>query len=320
MNLKQKKIILAPMAGITDLPFRIVCKEMGADTVYSEMISAAGIYYNQGKTLDFLQTDKKEWPVVFQLFGSDPKHFSRAAKTIQDLLRKRFSQVKLEKNFSLDINFGCPVKKVIKQGAGCALMEKPRLAKEIIKATSENTSLPVSLKIRAGYKKTTALDFLENFRDLGWKSVMIHGRTFAQGFSGPINLELIKKTKQLFPGKKVIANGGAYGPETAKQILEETLADGIAFGQGAMGNPWIFKQTKNFLKTGKYEKPTLNDIKKIALKHANLMQKHKGKDTAIEMRKHLGWYFRNIPGAKKTRKALFSAKTFSEIREIISSI
>lgn len=302
------------MAGITDLPFRLICKEMGANIVYSEMISAAGIYYNQKKTLDFLQTDEREWPVFFQLFGSDPKHFAKAAEIINEKFKNQ------KENIGIDINFGCPVKKVIKQESGCALMEKPDISGKIIKAVSENTNLPISIKIRAGYKKIDAIQFLDDIADFDWKTVTIHGRTFSQGFSGPVDFNIIKKIKQKFPTKTVIANGNVYCPEDAVDLLQKTGADGIAIARGAMGNPWIFGQIKDFLESAGYRKPDLEEIKKTALKHARLMKKYKGENSAVEMRKHLGWYFKNIPDAKRIRNLFFSANNFQQIRAIINKI
>jgi len=311
-NLPNIKIILAPMAGITDLPFRLICKEHGADIVYSEMISVAGLFYNGKKTKELLKTIPEEQPMAFQLFGTEPKHFAKATKLITNQSASQSAQ--------LDINFGCPVKKVIKQGAGCALMEKPKLAREIIQAVLENTTLPVSIKIRAGIKKIDALNFLEKVADLNWKTVIVHGRTYENGFKGPINLELIKKIKEKFPQKNVIANGGILTPEDAKKVLKKTNVDGLAIARGTLGNPWIFEQIKSFLKTGKYKKPSVSEIKNTALRHARLFIKHKKEEDIREFRKHLGWYFKGIPKAKKIRKDLFAIESYEKIKQLIRKI
>ncbi len=308
-----KKIILAPMAGITDLPFRLICKKFGADTVYSEMVSAAGLFYNQEKTKKLLKTVPEEWPAAFQLFGSKPEHFAKAVELITNQLKKNPAN-------QLDINFGCPVKKVIKQGAGCALVEKPDLAKKIIKAVLENTTLPVSLKIRAGIKDMNALDFLKKLADLNWKTAVVHGRTYKQGFSGPADLSLIRKIKESFPKKIIIANGGIMSPENAKEVLGKTGADGVAIARGALGNPWIFQQIRDYFKIGRYSQPNIEEIKNIAIEHLELFLKYKGEKNNHEFRKHLGWYFKGIPDAKKIRNRLFQANNFKAILKLIKSI
>lgn len=310
------------MAGITDLPFRLVCKEHGADLVYSEMISAAGLLHNKAKTLEYVNSNWQDRPLIVQLFGNKATDFVRAAQIIDNLPTK-INEVDIpvpRRPEGIDINFGCPVKKVVKQGAGCELMKNSALARKIIKATANNTSLPISIKIRAGVGSIDALNFLEQVADLNWKTVIIHGRTFKDGFSGPIDFELIKKIKAAFPKKIVIANGGILTPQDAKEMLEKTGADGIAIARGALGSPWIFSQIKTFLKTGKYNEPTLEEIKKTALGHAQLMKIYKGKNSACEFRKHLGWYFKGLPGVKEIRKQLQSVSRIDDIKEMLDQI
>lgn len=313
MNKKNPLLILAPMAGITDLPFRLICKKYKADLVYSEMISATGLFYNSKKTEKLLQTTDIEQPVVMQLFGNDPSHFVKATKIINKKLNKN-------KENQIDINFGCPVKKIIKQGAGCVLMEKPDLAKKIIQAVSENTNLPISIKIRAGIENTNALNFIDKVADLNWKTVIIHGRTFEQGFTGSVDFNLIKEIKEKYPKKNIIANGGINTPEDAKNILEKTEVNGIALAQGVLGKPWIFKQINDYLKMGKYSSPSINLIKKTVLDHLKLFIKYQGENNIQEFRKHLGWYFKGIEGAKKIRKNLFKIKNSKEVIEIVNKI
>jgi tRNA-dihydrouridine synthase B len=310
------------MAGITDLPFRLICKKFGAGMVYSEMVSATGLFYDGEKSKELLKTIPKEQPLAIQLFGAEPKHFAKATKIVDKILndkvetRSRVLGTSLQNQ--IDINFGCPVKKVINQGAGCALMKKPKLARKIIQVVLRNTSLPVSIKIRTGIEKNNALDFLKEVADLKWKTVIIHGRTYEQGFGGPIDLELIKKIKQAHPEKNIIANGGIIKPEDAKNVLEKTGADGIAIAQGALGKPWIFQQIKDHLKTGKYSEPNIEEIKKTISNHLGLFLKHKGEENIKEFRKHLGWYFKGLSGAKNIRKKLFEIENSKDIIKILN--
>ncbi|MEA2007007.1 MAG: tRNA-dihydrouridine synthase [Patescibacteria group bacterium] len=308
------------MAGITDLPFRVICKEHSADALYSEMVSATGLCHNnKAKTLSFINSCKQDFPLFVQLFGSKPEDFAKATKLIDSLPRTNNSG-KTRKPEAIDINFGCPVRKVIKQGAGCELMKDPPLARKIIQAVLANTNLPVSIKIRASVGKYDAMNLLNHIHDLDWKIVIVHGRTFKEGFTGPIDFKLIKKIKKSFPSKSVIANGGIFSPENAKKVLEKTGADGVAIARGALGNPWIFSQTKDLLKTGKYSVPTKDETKKVTLRHANLMKKFKGDKSITEFRKHLGWYFKSIPGAKKLRQKLFEINGYDELEEELKLI
>ena len=269
------------MAGITDSAFRQICKDFGADVVYSEMASATALVYNPQPTLEMLKFSKKERPYVVQLFGSNPEHFAIATKLI----------TKKIKPDGIDINFGCPVKKVQKQGAGAVLMNDLKLAHKIIEITIENTNLPVSIKCRSRVGDVDVLHFLNFIKDLDIKAIMIHGRTLNQGHSGSVDCEIIKKARNYFKGV-VIANGGVKDKKTAQELLEKTGADGIGIGQGALGKPWIFKQ---FLIDG-CELP-ISEIKKITLRHAKLVYKLKGEQGIIEMRKHLCWYVSGLPNA-----------------------
>lgn len=297
------------MAGITDPVFRYLCRKLNPKVpliTYSEMVSAAGLFYdNREKSLELTKRLPNDSPFYVQLFGNDPKHFAFATKLIKDAN-------------GIDINFGCPVKKVIKQGSGCALMRDPLKAKEIVKAVTENTDLPVSIKIRAGIENINALKFLEPLADLNWQTAIVHGRTFKQGFSGPINFKLIKKIKEIYPNKTIIANGGIFNPETAKEALEKTSANGVAIGRGVFGNPWIFTQIQDYLNTNNYKKITKSTIKKTALDHTQLMIDHYGETSGlIQMRKHFGWYFRNFPKSKELRKKLMTVKNPKALLQIL---
>lgn len=313
------------MAGITDLPFRLVCRQRGADIVYSEMVSAAGIFYNRhlpiekNKSLQLAETCQVEQPMYLQLFGNNPEHFAFATKLLSDL-PPAGTGPGIFRPSGIDINFGCPVKKVMKQGCGCSLMRDPALARRILEAVLKNTSLPVSIKIRTGIENHSAKDLLEKVADLDWKIVIVHGRTYAQGFSGEIDSELIKSLKERYPGKTVIANGGIYTPEQARRILEETNADGIGIARGAWGNPWIFQQVKQFLQTGTYKKPSLAEIKDTALEHAKLLYKSSRSPSLEEFRKHLVWYFKGINNAKRFRDCLLNVSSIEDIQKAIAAI
>lgn len=323
--LEQPLIILAPMAGITDLPFRLICKTHGADIVYSEMVSATGIFYNRhlpvekNKSLLLAATCSAEQPMHLQLFGCEPEHFAYSARLLSGL-PPAGAEPGLYRPSGIDINFGCPVKKVMKQGCGCSLMRDPALARKIIEAVLANTSLPVSIKIRTGIERHTAEEFLDAVADQDWQTVMIHGRTFAQGFTGNIDSPLIKSIKEKFPNKTVIANGGVYSPEQARQVLEETNADGIGIARGAWGNPWIFSQAKEYLLTGTYKKTSLDEIKKTALEHARLLYDSSASPSREEFRKHLAWYFKGLNNAKQTRNRLLQVSNFQDIQNAIAAI
>jgi tRNA-dihydrouridine synthase B len=304
---------LAPMAGITDSAFRQVCKEYGADVVYSEMASVNALVYNPRKTLEMLVSSKKESPYIIQLFGSNPDHFARAVKLLSN--KRELSKFKIQ-NLKLpdgiDINFGCPVKKVQKQLAGAVLMNDMKLAREIIKTTIENTKLPVSIKTRSRVGDVDILEFLKFMKGLDIKALMIHGRSLSQGHSGPVDLAIIKKARKYFPGI-ILANGGVKDHESARLMLEKTGADGIGIGQGALGNPSVFQEVKS----QKSKVKSKEELLKIALKHAEMAYKLKGEQGVIEMRKHLCWYVQGLPGARHLRERLVRVTTLNEIRKIL---
>ncbi len=312
---------LAPMAGFTDSAFRQICKEFGADVLYSEMASATALVYSPKKTLELIEFDKQERPYVVRLFGSDPKHFEKAVKLIGShplsvpaLPAGRSPSGRGRSIDGIDINFGCPVKKVAKQGAGAVLMNNLKLSKEIIKSVIDSTDLPVSIKCRVGTSRgLSLLGFLENINDLDIKAVMIHGRTLAQGFSGPINTEIIKKARDYYGGI-ILANGGVNNYDDAVRILDKTKADGLGIARGALGRPWIFKA----IRTGQSVERTAKPIFKIALKHAKLAFKLKGKQGLVEMRKHLCAYVQGLPGAKEMRRELVKIESIKDIEEVFN--
>lgn len=309
-KLKKPIYALAPMAGVTDSAFRQICKQFGADVVYSEMISATAIVYNSKKTLALMEFAKKERPFVVQLFGANPEHFAKAVKIVEKKIKPD----------GLDINFGCPVKKVARQGAGAVLMEDCGLAREIIEAVINNTKLPVSIKIRSQVRSTTALDFLKGLSDMDIKAVMIHGRTMAQGQSGEVDWQIIKQARPLVKGV-LLANGGVKSAADARDLLQKTGADGIGIGQGALGRPWIFKQLKikNYgLRIKNAEGNNKKEIFKVMLKHAKLVEKLKGRQGIVEMRKHLCWYVRGLPDAGALRQKLVEVESLTDIKNILN--
>ena len=261
LKLPKPILALAPMAGYTDSAFRLLCKEYGADVVYSEMISVNAICFNNQKTLNMLKHQPKEYPLVLQLFGSQPEKFESAIKIINSQLANQA--------VGIDINFGCPAHKVIKTGSGASLMHQTDTAYQIIKTVCQNTKLPVSIKIRSQVKNVTALDFIAKIKDLPWTTLMLHGRTLNQGFSGPVDHSITKKIKQLLPHKIILANGGINDIQTAQAALQQSQADGLGIARGSWGNPWIFKD----IKANQSQLISWPQRKKAMLKHAQLFLK-----------------------------------------------
>ncbi len=293
---------LAPLAGVGDQAFRQMCKNFGADVVYSEMASVTALKYSPAKTLELLEYSKSERPYVVQLFGSDPEHFKIASKIVS-------AEIKPD---GIDINFGCPVPKVAKQNAGAELFKDIKLSRQIIEATIASTDLPVSIKTRTQAGAVNILEFLDYMRDLDIKAIMIHGRTLKQGFAGTIDCEVIKKARNYFGGT-IIANGGVINSQSAVQILSSSGADGLGIGRGAFGRPWIFSE----LKDKNYRIPEKEEIFDIILEHAELVKKYKGEEMLVEMRKHLCWYLQGFPGAKHLREKLILIETIDDIRKIL---
>ncbi len=305
------------MAGITDLPFRLICKKLGADIVYSEMVSATGLFYDSKKTFNLVKTIPEEFPMILQLFGNDPEHFKKAVKIISSLPEKKTDD-KPARPQGIDINFGCPQKKIFKQGSGCALMKDFKKSRKIIETSIEASALPISIKIRAGVEEKTAIEFLKEVGDLNWETLMIHGRTFEEGFVGPVNTELMKKIKEMFPEKKIFINGGIISPEVAKDLFEKTSADGIGIARGALGDPWLFQQIKEFFATGEYSIPSKEEIIRTALEHIELFKKYKESANPAELKKHLFWYIKSFEGARKTRQQIMITESLKDMRNIIS--
>lgn len=312
LKLKKPILALAPMAGVTDSAFRQICREQGADVVYTEMVSADGLFYDSKKTLSLLKSNKTERPVIVQLFGKYPEKFAKAAKVCE------------EAGFDgIDINFGCPAKKVTAHGGGVTLMRDFKKCRKIILAVLSGTKLPVSIKIRTsiknGDRKVTALNFIKKIKDLPLSAIMIHGRSYENLFSGEIDYQMIVKVKKEFGGI-VLANGGINTPEDAKKMMALTGCDGLGLARGVYGRPWLFKQIKDFLKTGKYEELTRSQIKKVILSHAALARKEKGEHGLIELRKHLLWYVSGWKNAKAIRSELVKVENIGQIKKIFSKM
>ena len=304
-------IILAPMAGVTDLPFRLLCKEQGAGLLCMEMVSAKAIYYNNKNTESLMEIDERERPVSLQLFGSDADIMSEMAKKIE------------EKPFDiLDINMGCPVPKVAGNGEGSALMKKPELVREIVSKVVKATCKPVTVKIRKGFDEScvNAVEIAKIIEDCGAVAVAVHGRTREQYYSGRADWDIIRQVKEAV-SIPVIGNGDVTGPESAKRMLEETGVDGIMIGRAARGNPWIFGQIKEYLETGTLpQKPELSEVREIMLRHAKMQLKCKGEYTGIrEMRKHVAWYTAGYPNSAKLRAKINEVETYQELEALLNT-
>lgn len=302
-------VILAPMAGVTDLPFRLLCKEQGADLICTEMVSAKGIMYHNKNTEDLLRIDDKERPVSLQLFGSDPDIISEQAKRIE------------ERNFDiLDINMGCPVPKVVNNGEGSALLKNIPLAAEIIEKTVKAIKKPVTVKFRKGFEHddVQAVEMAKAAEASGAAAVAVHGRTREQYYSGKADWDIIAQVKQAV-SIPVIGNGDIFTPQDAKAMLEQTGCDGIMVARGARGNPWIFHQIKTFLETGEEaEKPSFETVCKMILRHARMQTDWKGEKRGIlEMRSHAAWYTSGYPHSATLRRKMNDIQTYETLEKML---
>jgi len=307
-TLKKPFLCLAPIAGYTDSAMRQLCKKFGADLVFTEMISTNAIVHSNKTTKKLLKYSEKERPIVAQLFGNDPEYFAKAAKIVEKL------------GFDgIDINMGCPARKVFKNQSGVGLLKNKKLALEIVKATVEATKLPVSVKTRPGIDSSEGfLEFAKELEKAGIKALTIHGRTHSQRFSGPVDWDLIKKIKKELD-IVVIGNGGITSAKEAKKRLEETNVDGLMIARGAIGNPWIFQEIKDYLKTGNLPKPKSSEERfKMMLEHAKLAVKFKGEKRGIkEMRKHFVKYVHGLPKAREMREKLVRIKNLKELEKLL---
>lgn len=301
--------ILAPMAGVTDLPFRLLCKEQGAGLLCMEMVSAKAIQYNNKNTKALLEIHPEELPVSLQLFGSDPDVISEIAKRIEEL------------PFSiLDINMGCPVPKIAKNGEGSALMKNPKLVYEIVRKTARAIQKPVTVKIRKGFDDTciNAVEIAKIIEDAGGKAVAVHGRTREQYYSGKADWDIIRQVKEAV-AIPVIGNGDVVSGESAIAIQKETGCDGVMIGRGAQGNPWIFSELLEYERTGRMPlRPSVEAIRKMMLRHAQLQMQYKGEYLGIrEMRKHVSWYTSGLPNSAKLRDEINRVDNYEELEKLL---
>lgn len=303
------QVVLAPMAGVTDLPFRILCHEQGAGLVCMEMVSAKAIYYHNKNTDMLMQTAPGEHPVSLQLFGSDPQIMSEMARQIE------------ERPFDiLDVNMGCPVPKVVNNGEGSALMKDPVLVRKIVTSMAKAVKKPLTVKIRMGFDQEhiNAVEIAKIIEDSGAAAVAVHGRTRQQYYSGEADWEIIRQVKEAV-SIPVIGNGDVDSPEKARKMLEETGCDGVMVGRAARGNPWLFGRIVRYLENGELvEKPSAREVKDMILRHARMQLEYKGEYTGMrEMRKHVAWYTAGYPRSSKLRQAVNELESLKQLEELL---
>lgn len=308
----ENNFILAPMAGVTDLPFRLLCKEQGAGLLCMEMVSAKAIYYGNKNTESLLEIDPGEHPVSLQLFGSDPEIISEMAKKIE------------ERPFDiLDINMGCPVPKVVNNGEGSALMKQPKLVEAILKKTVRAIRKPVTVKIRKGFDDASvnAVEIAKIAESCGVSAVAVHGRTREQYYAGKADWDIIRQVKEAL-SIPVIGNGDITCARDAKQMAVETGCDGFMIGRGAQGNPWIFRQLREYFETGtEPEKPSFSQVAEMLLRHARMQLRIKGEYTGMrEMRKHAAWYTSGYKNSAKLRGRINEVENYEQLEALFRSV
>lgn len=305
----ENNLILAPMAGVTDRPFRKLCREQGCGLLYTEMVSAKAILYHNRNTKELLQVEQEERPIAVQLFGSDPDIVSDMAAQMED-----------GPYDIIDFNMGCPVPKVVNNGEGSALMKNPRLAEKILSSMVKKVKKPVTVKIRRGFDENleNGVEIAKLAEQCGVAAVAVHGRTRQQFYSGRADWEIIRKIKEAVK-IPVIGNGDVFTPEDAKKMLEQTGCDGIMVARGAQGNPWIFRRIRHYLETGELlAGPDREEICRMILRHAQMQVERKGENLGMkEMRKHIAWYTAGLPHSASVRRECNHVESLEGLGELL---
>lgn len=306
----ENNLILAPMAGVTDLPFRLLCKEQGAGLICTEMVSAKAIHFQNKNTESLMEIEERERPVSLQIFGSEPDLMAEIAKRIE------------HRNFDiLDINMGCPVPKVVNNGEGSALMKKPELVHEIVYKVSHAIEKPVTVKIRKGFTEdaVNAVEIAKIAEEAGAAAVAVHGRTREQYYAGQADWDIIRQVKEAV-SIPVIGNGDVDSPQKAEALVRETGCDGIMIGRAVQGNPWLFSRILHYQETGELLPPlSMEEVKDMMLRHAKMQLEYKGVYTGMrEMRKHVAWYTSGMPHSASVRRQVNEVESYAQLEELVS--